>query len=212
MAEASGVVGFEGADFDVFAIDGFAERMAALRARVRPKLVALAEDLAPRLSATLGAPLHPHVAAHMRRRVHPPPETWAAFGPEPRRYKAFAHYALGIDADGIWLRLVLKDEAAVDRRALASLLGTDPNLGDDLGRDMEVVAERSRRLASRAPDEDELARLVRKTDAQWAVGRRLGRGDGRLARAEGVEAAALETFGALAPLWRRLPSSPWQLR
>lgn len=210
MAVASGFVGFEATDFAAFAIAGFPERMEALRGRVRPKLVALAEGLSPRLGASLGITLHPHVAAHMRRTVNPPPETWAAFGPEPRRYKAFAHYALGIDLEGIWLRLVLKDEALADRQALARLLEADPRLGADLPADMEVVAERSRRPAHTAPDEAEVARLVRRADAQWAVGRRLMAGDPRLARATGVEEAALETFGALAPLWRRFPSSPWQ--
>lgn len=210
MAVASRFAGFGPEDFAVFAIEDFAPRMEALRGRLRPKLVDLAEELSPRIGASLGITLYPHVAAHMRRTVNPPPETWAAFGPEPRRYKAFAHYALGIDIGGVWLRLVLKDEAAEDRKALGRLLEADPRLGDDLPADMEIRTEKETRPVRTAPSEAETARLLRRADAGWAAGRRIAAQDPRLESAAGVAAAALETFAALAPLWRRLPSSPWK--
>src|SRR5204863_9964076 len=71
--------GFNDSDFELFALPEFGARMGAIRSELRPKLVALGEDLAPPLAEILGAPLFPHAAVHMRRRVNPPNETWAAF-------------------------------------------------------------------------------------------------------------------------------------
>lgn len=209
MAVATDFAGFVAADFDVFALDGFEARMAALRGHLRPRLVVLADALAPPLSRLAGTTLYPHVAAHMRRSVNPPPETWAAFGPDPRRYKALAHYALGVDRDGLWLRLVLKDEALSDRQALARRLAAAPGsaLGD-LPADLEVRTAVAARPVRERPSEAEIARLGRANAAQWAVGRAVPRSDPALARRPGVEALAVDALAALLPLWRRLPSWP----
>lgn len=210
MALVTAFRGFVADDFDVFAHAGFEPRMAALRGHLRPRLVALADELAPILSRAAGVTLYPHVAAHMRRTVNPPPETWAAFGPDPRRYKAHAHLALGVEAHGAWLRLVLKDEALADRQALAHILARAPQAAlADLPRDMCVrLADGGERPAHAPAGEAELGRLSRKSEAQWAVGRSLARTDPALATEAGVEAATLDALGALLPLWRRLPSWP----
>lgn len=112
-------------DIEVFAIPGFEPRMAAMRARVRPKLVDLGAELAPRLGAATGLAFHPHVASHARRRVHPPDETWAAFGPSPRGYKRYGHLAVGVGGDGPWVRFVIKPECD-ERAAFAAALPSVP--------------------------------------------------------------------------------------
>jgi hypothetical protein len=121
-APAPAFVGFHPADYQVFRIKDFAAGMAALRARVTPKLGALGESLAPKLTATLGEPFHAHVAKHARRTVNTPHETWVAFGRDPRKYKAFAFLGLVAHAKGLDARLVLKDEAMIDKRVLADAL------------------------------------------------------------------------------------------
>jgi uncharacterized protein YktB (UPF0637 family) len=210
VAVTAAMAGFVPEDFAVFELAGFEERMRALRERLRPRLVALAEELAPVLSERVGATLYPHVAAHLRRTVNPPPETWAAFGPDPRRYKAFAHYAVGVDAGGVWLRLVLKDEASDDRRALAALLsGTGASPVRRLPADMQVVWAQGARPARSAPAPGEVDRLLRRQGAQWAVGRDVARDRPELARADTAAALALDTFASLAAVWRALPSAPW---
>jgi uncharacterized protein YktB (UPF0637 family) len=209
MAVAIDFAGFVAEDFDVFALEGFEQRMRALREHLRPRLVVLADALAPGLSRLAGTTLYPHVAAHLRRTVNPPPETWAAFGPDPRRYKAFAHYALGVAEHGVWLRLVLKDEALADRQALGRHLAIQPRAAlADLPADMEVVSAAGVRPVRGRPDENEVARLSRRSDAQWAVGVSLSRDDAGLGSRAGVEALAAETLTALLPLWHRLPSWP----
>jgi uncharacterized protein YktB (UPF0637 family) len=201
--------GFVSDDFALFTIPEFAPRMRALGERLRPRLEALAALLAPRLEDALGVTLYPHVAQHRRRSVNPPPETWAAFGPDPRRYKAYAHYAVGIDAEGVWLRLVLKDEAEADRAALARLLADDAGLTSSLPADMRVRGPAGEREVGAPATEREVAVLGRRRDASWSVGRDLRADHPDLVRAEGVVARAVEAFAALAPVWRRLPSSPW---
>jgi uncharacterized protein YktB (UPF0637 family) len=107
-------LGFTPADFAVFRVEGFNERMQQIYARVRPKLVRLGDELAPALARRLHMEFFPHVARHARRTVNPPPETWAAFGPSPKGYKRFGYLALCISAAGIHARAVVKSEA--DRR------------------------------------------------------------------------------------------------
>jgi len=206
--------GFAAEDFAVFSIEGFEGRMAALRGHLRPRLVAMADALAPALGDALGVTLYPHVAAHLRRTVNPPPETWAAFGPDRRRYKAYAHYAVGIDGQGAWFFLVLKDEALADRQALSRALG-GRTLGAVLRTLPDELVVRTDGGEHAVHDRRALAgdreRLLRKGDAQWGVGRRVGAGSQALASAAGVQRTALETFTALAPVWRALPSSPWRI-
>src|SRR2546423_13572818 len=107
-------LGFTPADFAVFRVEGFNERMQQIYARVRPKLVRLGDELAPALARRLHMEFFPHVARHARRTINPPPETWAAFGPSPKGYKRFGYLALCISAVGIHARAVVKSEA--DRR------------------------------------------------------------------------------------------------
>jgi uncharacterized protein YktB (UPF0637 family) len=107
-------LGFTPADFAVFRVEGFNERMQQIYARVRPKLVRLGDELAPALARRLHMEFFPHVARHARRTINPPPETGAAFGPSPKGYKRFGYLALCISAVGIHARAVVKSEA--DRR------------------------------------------------------------------------------------------------
>jgi uncharacterized protein YktB (UPF0637 family) len=208
-----GFSGFRPEDFQVFQVPDFAGRMQALRTYLRPRLVDLAQNLAPTLAQAAGVNLYAHVAAHLRRRVHPPEETWAAFGPSPRSYKDAAHYALGVTAQGIWLRLVLKDEAGEDRRALAHLLqrrrqGERAWSLPDL---LEVKSEGEPPLSWQAWEEaghPGWERLLRRQGAQWSVGRSFPRHDGRLSRLSSLEDLAAQGLAEVLPLWRCLPSWP----
>ena len=110
--------GFELEDFEVFDIPSFAERMTGIRGKVRPKLQQLGKILTPQLMTRFHLEFFPHVAAHMRRRVNPPPETWVAFGPNKRGYKAYPHLAITIDHEGVNTRFILKSEA-IDKKTLA---------------------------------------------------------------------------------------------
>jgi uncharacterized protein YktB (UPF0637 family) len=127
-------LGFNVADFQVFRIEGFNERMAQLYATVRPKLMRLGAEMAPELARKLHLEFFPHVAKHARRTVNPPPETWCAFGPSAKGYKRYPYLALCISRFGLHARVVVKAEAdhrpqmaeVIERRAaeLTRALGT----------------------------------------------------------------------------------------
>jgi len=104
-------LGFMSADFAVFEIDGFNQRMAQIYALVRPKLLRLGDELAPALARRLHLEFFPHVAKHARRTVNPPPETWCAFGPSAKGYKRYPYLGLCISGAGLHARLVVKPEA-----------------------------------------------------------------------------------------------------
>lgn len=88
--------GFSTTDFEVFKIDGFENRMDALKLNIRPKLEELGHYFAPTLSALTGTEIHPHVAKHARRTVNPPKDTWVAFSSNPRGYKMLPHFQIGL--------------------------------------------------------------------------------------------------------------------
>lgn len=114
-----GNIGFTPTDFEVFEIEGFNERMQAIYAHVRPKLIRLGDELAPMIARKMHMEFFPHVAKHARRTVNPPPETWAAFGPSPKGYKRYGYLALCISGAGLHARAVVKAEA--DKRSEIAL-------------------------------------------------------------------------------------------
>jgi uncharacterized protein YktB (UPF0637 family) len=98
-------------DFAVFEIEGFEERMPALKARLTPKLKAIGEALAPRLRAETGLEFHAKVAQHMRRRVNPPEETWVAFSRNTRGYKPYVHLRVSVNAEAAKVVCHVDDDA-----------------------------------------------------------------------------------------------------
>lgn len=88
--------GFTPEDFTTMEIEGLEPRMDALIKGVRPKLNELGDEAAPFLSALCGEEMYPHVAKHARRTVHPPNDTWVAWGPSKRGYKALPHFQTGL--------------------------------------------------------------------------------------------------------------------
>lgn len=105
-------------DFAVFSTEGFDERMAAIRARIQPKLDAFGRDLVVLLVADTGTEWFHHVAKHIRRSVNPPTDTWVALNRAKKGYKATVHFGVGIGAIGANACLVVKPEC-VEREAVA---------------------------------------------------------------------------------------------
>lgn len=113
--------GFSAEDFDVFSIPDFAARMGAIRAEIRPKLIALGTDLRPGIEEIVAGELFPHAAQHTRRRVNPPPETWVAFARDRKGYKRWTHYRVAISGEGIRVTVFVEDDADDKPRFAASL-------------------------------------------------------------------------------------------
>jgi uncharacterized protein YktB (UPF0637 family) len=117
--------------FQVFAIDDFVGRMAAIRQTVRPWLENAGEVMTPALSDLVGEPIFAHVARHARRTVNPPEDTWVAFGPGKRGYKKERHFKI-----------------AISRRALRLLFEIGPEYADKSAW-AETWRRRTRSLRSR---------------------------------------------------------------
>src|SRR2546422_64100 len=115
--------GFEQKEFDLFAIPGFAARMGEIRARLRPKLIALGEALREDVAAIVGEEVFPHAAAHMRRTVNPPVETWVAFGRSAKGYKRYVHFRAAVSEAGVRITVFVEDDAD-DKPVLAEALRT----------------------------------------------------------------------------------------
>jgi uncharacterized protein YktB (UPF0637 family) len=113
--------GFRESDFETFCIPDFAARMGAIRSELRPKLIALGEQLVPRLATVATGPFVAHTAAHMRRRTNPPPATWVAFGRSPRGYKRFVHFRLAVNDSGLRVTVHVEDDSD-DKPPLAAAL------------------------------------------------------------------------------------------
>jgi uncharacterized protein YktB (UPF0637 family) len=203
--------GFEQADFDLFTLAGFAPRMAEIRARLRPKLVALGETLRSEVAAIAGEEIFPHAAAHMRRRVNPPPETWAAFGRSARGYKRFVHYRAAVSADGVRITVFVEDDAD-DKPILANALRADaPGLLARLGNDERllwytVLTPESTPLAGNQLTAARASKLgetlaTRKL-AKFQAGIPLGRDAALVGDPERFCQVALHAMRQLAPLYR----------
>ena len=114
LAEVDKVAAFAGfteADFEIFDIGGFTERMAGIREHIKPKLIQLGQLLSERLSQAMDEPLYPHVAQHLRRTVNPPVHTWVAFARSPRAYKPFVHLRVAINREHLVLLTFVEDYA-----------------------------------------------------------------------------------------------------
>ena len=202
---------FSASDFRVFVIPDFAGRMRAIREQVRPKLTALGESLASHIGRLVKGEVFAHVAKHARRTVNPPEDTWVAFGPDRRGYKKHAHFKIAVSKNCVRLLFEVGPEhqdkrgwaAQWERRGgeLAAALNRATGIGwfknehdeDPAAAIKDVEQEQLRAL---------LQELSRRRDGQLVLGRRLSRAEVAGMTPEAFEKAALDTFRALAPLYR----------
>lgn len=202
---------FTSRDFQVFALPGFAERMAAIRSQVSPKLEALGEALRPLVARAVGGEVYPHVARHARRTVNPPGDTWVAFGPERRGYKKTQHFKLAISRHCLRLLFEVGPEYADKPRWARAFRRELPRLARDLRAAPGLGwfrNEHDEEAAVLLAELDEAGwlqlaeALTRTRDGQLVLGRRVQAAEAARWRPADYERAAAETFGALAACFR----------
>jgi uncharacterized protein YktB (UPF0637 family) len=198
-------------DFKIFDVNGFTPRMSEIRTRVRPKLTALGARLAPAVSRSIGGDVFAHVARHARRTVNPLDDTWVAFGPDARGYKKHGHFKLAVSRNGVRFLFEIGPEHAEKRRWAAAWKKNAPKVGPVLRRVKHLAwfknehdEEPAAPLADLTPETlGELAdELTRTRDGQFVVGRVVPADEAAHWTEAQYRAAALETFRALAPLYR----------
>lgn len=109
-------------DFDVFTTPGLEARMAALIENVRPKFEELGGLYAAYFSAQLNEEFFPHVAKHARRTTNPPNDSWVAFAPYKRGYKAMPHFQIGLFDTHVFINLAVIYEAPNKEKIATALL------------------------------------------------------------------------------------------
>ncbi|CAM3723636.1 DUF1054 domain-containing protein [Cohnella lubricantis] len=107
LAAPSVFTGLTDEDFNAMSVPGLEGRMEAIIGTVRPKLHALGDALAPVLAGLTGENTYPHVAKHARRSVNPPDDTWVAWSPSARGYKAFPHYQIGLWSTHLFIQFAI---------------------------------------------------------------------------------------------------------
>jgi uncharacterized protein YktB (UPF0637 family) len=198
-------------DFKVFDEQGFRARMTAIRARIRPKLEAVGHSLTPDVTRATGADAFPHVAKHARRTVNPPDDTWVAFGPDPRGYKKHCHFKVAVSRHTVRFLFEVGPEHADKKRWASAWKRNAPRLAPVLRRvrglawfkdehDEQAAAPLADLSAERLAElADELTRV---RDGQLVLGRAVPAEQAARWTEAQYRTAALETFRALAPLYR----------
>jgi len=202
---------FGAADFKVFDVKGFQARMNEIRARIRPKLETLGGRLAPELQRTTGESTFAHVAKHARRTVNPPDDTWVAFAGDARGYKKHCHFKLAVSRCGVRFLFEIGPEHADKKKWASAWKKNAPKLAPVLRR-MKGLAwfknEHDDDPASPLGDlsAEELValsdELTRTRDGQLVFGRAVPAAEAEHWTEAQCRSAALETFRALAPLYR----------
>jgi uncharacterized protein YktB (UPF0637 family) len=200
--------GFTTEDFDVFHIPGLEPRMDALISKVRPKLTDLGSELVPVLSALCGEEMFPHVAKHARRTVHAPNDTWVAWGPNKRGYKALPHFQVGMFHSHLFVVFAVIYESS-NKTVFAQALDKHrtairQQLPGNYFWSTDHLDPRGT-LQSEMDDKqyDELSRKLKEVKkAEVTCGLRIDRDDPVLLDGDKLTGVIQETFETLLPLYR----------
>ncbi|MER2262894.1 MAG: DUF1054 domain-containing protein [Psychrobacillus sp.] len=165
-------------DFEVFQIEGLENRMTALIENVRPKFEELGKQYSLYFSSALGDEFFSHVAKHARRSVNPPKDSWVAFAPYKRGYKALPHFQIGLWGTHLFIIVAVIYEAP-DKVAIAERLLQKKKLFKKLPNDFIVSGDHMKPDASSLEDvapqgvEELLTRLRDVKKGEFLVGRHI---------------------------------------
>ncbi|AJY76413.1 YktB family protein [Paenibacillus beijingensis] len=200
--------GFAPSDFDVFTIPGLEPRMDALISSVRPKLNQLGERLAPALSVLCGEEMFAHVAKHARRTVNPPDDTWVAFAPNKRGYKAHPHFQIGLFSTHLFIQFAIIYESTSKSAFADEALGHLESIiaqipaGYVWSGDHTVPGGTAHGSLGRDALAALLSRLRSVKASEILCGIHIDRSNPLLLDGEALIARAEETFETLLPLYR----------
>lgn len=169
-------------DFNVFELEGLEKRMTALQSQIQPKFELLGRRFADHLSSHGTDEFFPHVAKHARRTVNPPSDSWVAFAPAKRGYKALPHFQIGLWKSHLFIILAVIYENP-DKKGLAERLSRQLNVLTNLPSNFIVSGDHTKPEAANIQDlgkeglESLLERLQTVKKAEFLVGRHLKRND-----------------------------------
>lgn len=192
-------------DFEVFKTPGLEQRMELLINRVRPKFEQLGTTYSAFFSGKSGEEFFPHVAKHMRRTVNPPNDSWVAFAPHKRGYKAVPHFQIGLWESHIFVILAVIYEAPNKKVMAEELLKSD--ILASLPKDFMLSGDHMKPEAESIADLEEagIAKLVTRLrdvkKGELVIGRHILRDDASAMSPEGFHAFVEKTFRELLPVY-----------
>lgn len=195
-------------DFDVFTTPGLDARMSALTEYVRPKFEELGTEFSSFFSGKTGNEFFPHVAKHMRRTVNPPNDSWVAFAPYKRGYKAVPHFQIGMWESHVFVILAVIYEAPNKSTMAENLLHSE--VLDLLSGDFVASGDHMKPQADSLIELGEegieklLTRLRDVKKGEFVIGRHLSREQAASLTKEQFLQFAEETFQALLPVYHTL--------
>ncbi|MCJ1907116.1 YktB family protein [Planococcus ruber] len=192
-------------DFEVFETPGLEQRMELLVSRVRPKFEQLGTAYSAFFSGKSGEEFFPHVAKHMRRTVNPPNDSWVAFAPHKRGYKAVPHFQIGLWESHVFIILAVIYEAPNKKAMAEELLASD--VLSSLPKDFMLSGDHMKPEAQPLADLEEagveklVTRLRDVKKGELVIGRHISRDDAAAMSPEDFHAFAERTFTELLPVY-----------
>lgn len=193
-------------DFDVFTTEGLEARMNGLDTYIRPKFHELGEEFSEELAAKLGREMFPHVAKHARRTVNPPKDSWVAFAPYKRGYKALPHFQIGLWESHLFIILAVIYEAPT-KTAIADKLMKKTSYLTDLPDDFVISGDHMKPGANKISKDQVahyLSRLATVKKAELVVGRHIPRDEAIKLSKKEFKQLVSETFEELLPLYQKM--------
>lgn len=197
---------WEESDFEVFQIDGLEHRMQALIEKVRPKFEAFGHTYSAYFSSKTGNEFYPHVAKHARRSVNPPKDSWVAFAPYKRGYKALPHFQIGLWETHVFIILAVIYEVP-DKIEIAERLTKKKSVFKKLPQDFIISGDHMSpaalplKTAHKEQLPSLLTRLGEVKKAEFLVGRHIPKEQAVQMTGEQFDALVEETFEALLPVY-----------
>jgi uncharacterized protein YktB (UPF0637 family) len=194
-------------DFNVFQINGLEQRMDALDSCVRPKFNKLGENFSAFFSSHLGEEFYPHVAKHARRTVNPPNDSWVAFAPYKRGYKALPHFQIGLWSTHLFIVLAIIYEAP-QKNLMAERLLANKTLLQQLPDEFIVSGDHmspaaiSLQVAKEEKLEELLIRLRDVKKGEFLVGRHIPKEEAIKMSVKQFQQLTEETFQTLLPIYK----------
>ncbi len=196
-------------DFEVFQIEGLENRMTALIENVRPKFEELGKQYSLYFSGVLGDEYYSHVAKHARRSVNPPKDSWVAFAPYKRGYKALPHFQIGLWGTHLFIIVAVIYEAP-DKVAIAERLLRKKSLFKKLPNDFIVSGDHMKPEATSIKDitpkdfEELLTRLRDVKKGEFLVGRHIPKEQAVKLTEEELFQLVENTFEQLLPIYKTI--------
>ncbi|MGO4182400.1 DUF1054 domain-containing protein [Paenibacillus sp. MCAF9] len=201
------LVGFTQADFDVFALQGLEERMAAIQNQIQPKFRAIGEQLSVDAAVHAGNEMYLHVARHARRKVNPPKDTWLAICASKRGYKAHPHFQLGLFDDHLFMWFALIYEVPHKSNIATAFLNQIDEVIANVPKDFVLSLDHMKKEStavntmSKQDWNDALVRFRDVQKAELLIGRHVQASDPILKDGDALLELTSSTYKTLMPLY-----------